>query len=126
LSIEDRVNEITFNSAMLKEMRAIAFVQKLLQQNMLKDEYRQKYRNVLIHAIRAEDVMRSFGMTTKFDTSWSVLNKLFEAGRKSTKDWITENFDKIGKVSSVDLEADYLKCCSRQKVEDCHEQRTFV
>ena len=52
--------------------------------------------------------MRSFGMTTKFDTSWNVLNKLFEAGRKCTKDWITENFDKIGKVSSVDLEADYL------------------
>ena len=96
LSIEDRVNEITFNSAMLKEMRAIAFVQKLLQQNMLKEEYRKKYRNVLIHAIRAEDVMRSFGMTTKFDTSWTVLTKLFEAGRQSAKDWMIENFDKIG------------------------------
>lgn len=108
LSIEDRVNEITFNSAMLKEMRAIAFVQKLLHQNMLKDEYKKKYRDVLIHAIRAEDVMRSFGMTTKFDTSWGVLNKLFEAGRKCAKEWTSTNFDKIGKVSSVDLEADYL------------------
>jgi NTE family protein len=108
LSIEDRVNEITFNSAMLKEMRAIAFVQKLLHENMLKEEYRKKYRDVLIHAIRADDVMRSFGMTTKFDTSWGVLTKLFDAGRECAKDWVEENFEKIGKMSSVDLEADYL------------------
>ena len=108
LSIEDRVNEITFNSAMLKEMRAIAFVQKLLHQNMLKEEYRKKYRDVLIHAIRAEDVMKNFSAATKLDTSWGVLSKLCEAGRQSAKDWITENFDKIGKVSSVDLELDYL------------------
>jgi NTE family protein len=115
LSIDDRVNEITFNSAMLKEMRAIAFVQKLLHQNMLKEEYRQKYRDVLIHAIRAEDVMRGFGMTTKFDTSWSVLTKLFDAGRRSSQDWISENFDKIGKISSVDLETDYLNVAVDRK-----------
>jgi len=115
LSIEDRVNEITFNSAMLKEMRAIAFVQKLLQQDMLKEEYRKKYKDVLIHAIRSEEVMRSFGMTTKFDTSWGVLTKLFEAGRQSAKDWIDANFDKIGKVSSVDLKADYLNVAVDRK-----------
>jgi NTE family protein len=115
LSIEDRVNEITFNSAMLKEMRAIGFVQKLLHQNMLKEEYKKKYRDVLIHAIRAEEVMRSFGMTTKFDTSWNVLNRLYEAGRKSAQEWVADNFDKIGKVSSVDLEADYLNVAVDRK-----------
>ena len=108
LAIEDRVNEITFNSAMLKEMRAIAFVQKLLHKDMLKEEHRSKYRDVLIHAIRAEDVMRSFGMTTKFDTSWAILTKLFDAGRKSAHEWVQQNFDKIGKMSSVDLDTDYL------------------
>lgn len=108
LAIEDRVNEITFNSAMLKEMRAIAFVQKLLHKDMLKEEHRSKYRDVLIHAIRAEDVMREFSAVTKFDTSWGMLTKLFEAGRTSAAEWVQQNFDKIGKMSSVDLEADYL------------------
>jgi NTE family protein len=115
LSIEDRVNEITFNSAMLKEMRAISFVQKLLQQNMLKEEYRKKYKDVLMHAIRAEDVMRNFDASTKLDTSWANLTKLFEAGRSSAKDWLYQNFDKIGKLSSVDLETDYLNVAVDRK-----------
>jgi len=116
MNIEDRVNEITFNSAMLKEMRAIAFVQKLLQQDMLKPEYRAKYRDVLMHAIRAEDVMRNFGMATKLDTSWSLLNKLFDAGRHAAKDWIIQNFDKIGHESSIDLDRDYLEIAVEKKL----------
>ena len=108
MDIADRVNEITFNSAMLKEMRAIGFVQKLLQRDMLKPEYQDKYKDVLMHAIRAETVMKDFGMATKIDTSWPLLNKLFEAGRKTAKSWAEENFDKIGKISSIDLERDYL------------------
>lgn len=107
-NIADRVNEITFNSAMLKEMRAIGFVQKLLQRDMLKPEYQDKYKDVLMHAIRAETVMKDFGMATKLDTSWPLLNKLFEAGRKTAKDWTEQHFDKIGKESSIDLDRDYL------------------
>jgi NTE family protein len=115
LSIEDRVNEITFNSAMLKEMRAIAFVQKLLHRGMLKEEYRAKYRDVLMHAIRAEDSMRNFSMATKFDTSWAMLSKLHQAGRSSAQQWVTANFDKIGKESSIDLEADYLNVANEKR-----------
>jgi len=115
MNIEDRVNEITFNSAMLKEMRAIAFVQKLMQNDMLKPEYRKKYRDVLMHAIRAEDVMKDIDMATKLDTSWPFLNKLCEAGRKTAKKWVSENFDKVGKVSSIDLEADYLNIAAVKK-----------
>lgn len=115
LGIEERVNEITFNSAMLKEMRAIAFVQKLLHQNMLKDEYKRKYRDVLMHAVRAEDVMRSIGSISKFDTSWAFLNKLYEAGRKSATEWVEQNFDKIGRESSINLETDYLNIAIDKK-----------
>lgn len=115
MNIEDRVNEITFNSAMLKEMRAIGFVQKLLQRDMLKPEYRNKYRDVLMHAIRADSVMRDFSMATKLDTSWPLLTRLFDAGRKTAKSWAEENFDKIGKMSSIDLEKDYLNIAVDEK-----------
>ena len=115
MNIEDRVNEITFNSAMLKEMRAIAFVQKLLERDMLKPEYRNKYKDVLMHAIRADDVMRDFGMATKLDTSWPLLNKLFDAGRQTAKSWMENHFDKIGKISSINLEQDYLNIAVDRK-----------
>lgn len=115
MNIEDRVNEITFNSAMLKEMRAIAFVQKLLERDMLKPEYRNKYKDVLMHAIRADTVMKDFGIATKLDTSWSLLSRLFDAGRKTAESWIAENFDQIGKVSTIDLEKDYLNIAVDKK-----------
>lgn len=115
MNIDDRVNEITFNSAMLKEMRAIAFVQKLLHNDMLKPEYRAKYRDVLMHAIRSENYMKDFGMATKLDTSWSLLKKLSDAGRVAAKQWIEQNFDKIGHQSSIDLERDYLDIATDKK-----------
>lgn len=115
MNIEDRVNEITFNSAMLKEMRAIAFVQKLLERDMLKPEYRRKYRDVLMHAIRSETVMKNFGTATKLDTSWPLLTKLFEAGRKTAQNWMIDHFDKIGRESSIDLEKDYLNIAVDEK-----------
>lgn len=115
MNIEDRVNEITFNSAMLKEMRAIGFVQKLLERDMLKPEYRNKYKDVLMHAIRAETVMRDFGMMTKLDTSWPLLSRLFEAGRKTAQEWVVDHFDKIGVESTVNLEKDYLDIAVDEK-----------
>ena len=33
---------------------------------------------------------------------------VFEAGRTSAAEWVQQNFDKIGKMSSVDLDTDYL------------------
>jgi NTE family protein len=117
LSIEDRVNEITFNSAMLKEMRAISFVQKLLQKDMLKDEYKDRYRDVLMHAIRSEEVMKNedFSSMTKLDTSWNLLEKLSQAGRNLTKKWLQQNFDKIGVKSSISLDDDYLEIAVDKK-----------
>ena len=55
-SIENRLNEITFNSSLLDELRAIAFVKKLITQNWLRDEYHDRLKNILIHAIRADKV----------------------------------------------------------------------
>lgn len=116
-AIEDRVNEITFNSAMLKEMRAIAFVQKLLHKNMLKSEHQGKYKDVYMHAIRAEDVMADFPSYTKFDTSWGLLKTLRDAGLTHAQNWLNSNFDKIGNESSVNLEHDYLDIAVDKKTD---------
>ena len=35
--IQNRVNEITFNSSLLKELRAVEFVRRLLHQGLLQD-----------------------------------------------------------------------------------------
>jgi NTE family protein len=108
MTIEERLNEITFNSAMLKELRAIAFVQKLVKNNMLRADVKHNYREVLLHAVRAEHALTKLSLSSKFDTSWPFLTKLRDAGRKAAQDWMTAHFTDIGRISTVNIEHDYL------------------
>ena len=107
-TIENRINEITFNSAFLKEMRSIAFVKKLINEDMLKDEYKNQYKDVLLHAVRADDVLCSLSIASKFDTDWGFLTYLRDLGREEGKNWLDKHYKDVGERSSVDIEKDYL------------------
>ncbi|MCB9982845.1 MAG: patatin-like phospholipase family protein [Rhodospirillales bacterium] len=107
-AIENRLNEITFNAALLKELRAIDFVQRLLGQDMLKDEHKDRYKDILLHAVRAEEVMRDLSAASKFNTDWGFLTALRDQGRIEGKKWLKTHFIDIGKRSSVDIPSDYL------------------
>ncbi|MCB1551107.1 MAG: patatin-like phospholipase family protein [Alphaproteobacteria bacterium] len=113
--IENRLNEVTFNASLLKELRAISFVQKLLSHDMIKEEYKSKYRDVLIHAIRAEDAMSELDLSSKFDTSWPFLKQLRDQGQQAAKDWLKNNYDAIGKKSTIDITRDYLEPRTKSK-----------
>lgn len=101
--IMNRINEISFNSSLLRELRAISFVHKLLDDGWLKDEYRDRLRDVRIHSIRSDEVMKEYDISSKFRTDRTFLSGLKEKGRAIADNWLSENFDNIGKKSSVDL-----------------------
>ena len=103
--ILDRMNEISFNSSLMREMRAIAFVTRLLDQKSLDD---QRYRRMLIHSIRNDEAMSKFSIETKLDASWQLLTELRDLGRSAATSWLAENFENVGKRTTVDLEALYL------------------
>jgi NTE family protein len=106
--IMDRVNEISFNSSLVAEMRAIAFVQKLISDGWIKEEFRANLRNMLMHAIRADRDLSHLGMESKLDPSWNHLTDLRDRGRARAAEWLEENFDALGRRSTVDIRADYL------------------
>jgi NTE family protein len=106
--IMDRLNEITFNASLLAELRAIAFVQKLVKEDQLKEELRERYRDIHVHAIRADDALGHLGVASKFRTDWDYLTGLRDLGRAAFDDWATRCSDKVGSVSSVDIQAEYL------------------
>jgi len=106
--IENRLNEITFNASLLKELRAIDFVQKLITQDMLKDEYKDQYKSINLHAIRADEALSNLSVASKFDTDWTFLKDLRDLGRQQAALWIKTNYKHIGKKSSVDIKRDYL------------------
>jgi NTE family protein len=107
-SIENRLNEITFNSSLIKEIRAIAFAKKLIREGWLKDEYKDQLKDMLIHAIRADDVMQDLSAASKFDTDWEFLTGLRDFGRVEAQKWLKNNFDSINKNDTVDLDREYL------------------
>jgi len=106
--IHNRVIEITFNSSLMQELRAVAFVQKLLRQNMLKEQYRSHFKNVFVHSIRTDKLMCDLGSPSKFNTDWNFLKELFNRGRTITENWLKHNFDELGQRSTVDLEKEFL------------------
>ncbi|APV52346.1 alpha/beta hydrolase [Betaproteobacteria bacterium GR16-43] len=106
--IENRLNELTFNSALIKEFRAIAFVGKMLEDGWLKPEFAGKVKNVLMHSIRADKALKDLGVASKFSTDWRFLQDLHDRGRKEAEGWLDEHFKKLGRESSVDLRAEFL------------------
>ena len=106
--IQNRVNEISFNSSLLRELRAIAFVTKLIEQGWLKDEYRAKLKRVLIHSILADETMGDLSVASKLNTDWTFLCDLRDRGRAAAAHWLEVNFDHVGYHSTVDLHSEFL------------------
>lgn len=106
--IINRLNEVTFNSSLLQELRAIAFVQKLIHQDWLKDEYKDHLKDIRMHAIRADKDMRALSISSKFNADWDFLTMLRDMGRKHAETWLKQNFDDIGKRSTIDIHKAYL------------------
>lgn len=106
--IFNRVNEITFNSSLLRELRAIAFVQNMIDRGWIKDEYRARFKRVLLHSIRADDALRDLSVASKFSCDWGFLCMLRDRGRAETTRWLAKSYDAIGERSSIDLGAEFL------------------
>jgi NTE family protein len=106
--IMNRINEISFNSSLMREMRAIAFVSKLIDDDWLKPEMKDKLSRVHVHAIRSDDVMSAFSVASKFNTDWDFLTHLRDLGREAAALWLDTHFNDINTRSSVDVRGEYL------------------
>ncbi|MFU8832307.1 MAG: patatin-like phospholipase family protein [Wenzhouxiangella sp.] len=102
LEIQNRMNEISFNSSLLKELRAIDFVDRLIRQGKLSAE---DYRQVRVHVIENQAELRPLGASSKMNVEWAFLTKLRDIGRETTSRWLDENYAAIGTQSTVDLRA---------------------
>jgi NTE family protein len=100
-----RINEISFNSSLFREMRAIAFVTKLIEDKKVTDG---SLKRMLIHSIEADDVMRKLGPSSKFNADWQFLMHLHDIGYSRAESWLASHFANIGVESTVDIQTKYL------------------
>jgi NTE family protein len=103
--IMNRINEISFNSSLMREMRAISFVTKLIDDGKLNEG---DVKRMYLHSIEADDVMRGLGVASKLNADWEFLMHMHEIGRDRAGAWLETTFDKLGVESSVDIRAKYL------------------
>ena len=103
--IMDRINEITFNGALIAEMRAIDFVKRLLAEGRLDPA---RYKDVLMHRIDGGETLEGFQASTKSSIDAVLIRKLKDLGSDSAKRWLAVHFGDLGKVSSIRIARDYL------------------
>jgi NTE family protein len=100
--IMNRMQEISFNTALIREMRTIAYLNRLVDEGEL-----GAGRRLLVHSIEAEDAVRKFSWSSRLNADWKFLSHLHALGRTRAGQWLTANFDNIGVKSTLDLQARY-------------------
>ncbi|GAB3630504.1 alpha/beta hydrolase [Pandoraea terrae] len=103
--ILDRVNTLSFNSSLMREMRAVDFVTRLIDEGALD---RTQYRRMFIHSIDAEQEMARLGVSSKFSADRKFICELFALGRERADAWLKANFDALGQRSSTDITKTFL------------------
>ncbi len=98
--IQDRINEITFNASLLREFRAIEFVSRLIEDGKLSNS---EYSKINIHRISALEEIPGLTASSKLNAEWDFFVYLRDHGRHAARLWLDENFDTIGKRSTIDL-----------------------
>jgi len=105
--IVNRINEITFNSSLIGEYRAIDFVARLIDQGKLpRGTGPGQYRRINIHRIVLDRFGTHFDAFSKLSTDFDFFNMLHVTGKRAARRFLDEHFDDIGVKSTVDLRAE--------------------
>ena len=102
--IQSRMNEISFNSSLLAELRAIGFAKRLLAQGAVKEG---QMKDIHVHMIADDALMNDLSAATKIVPVPSLLNRLKRAGQSAAIAFLDAHFDDLGRQSSVDLTSVY-------------------
>jgi NTE family protein len=98
--ILNRLNEVSFNAVLLKELRMIALLRGVAQSS---DEESARWARMRIHRI-ASELMLDLGYSSKLNAEWDFLTMLRDEGRKAAQGFLHRHCDDLGRVSSFDLD----------------------
>lgn len=102
-----RVNEITFNSSLQTELRAIDFVARLIEQGRLPHGTGpNEYRKIRVHRIVLEGLGERFSSAARLRNDYKSFDLLRKLGVRAARRFLDAHYDDIGVRSSVDLRAE--------------------
>lgn len=105
--IMNRVNEITFNSSLLSEYRAIEFVRRLIDQGRLpRGMGPGEYRRINVHRIVLDGSGKAYNSDRRLANDYDFFEMLRARGRRAARSFLDAHFADIGVKSTVDLTAE--------------------
>jgi NTE family protein len=105
--ILNRIDEITFNSSLIAEYRAIDFVARLIDQGRLpRGKGAGEYRRINVHRVALDSAFKELTADSKLDSDFTFFEMLRNGGQRAGRDFLSKHFDDIGVRSTVDLAAE--------------------
>ncbi|MGE5546082.1 MAG: patatin-like phospholipase family protein [Solirubrobacterales bacterium] len=105
-AILHRINEISFNASVMREMHALAFITRLVDKGWI--DRGAGVRRTHIHMIQDEALMAGLHASSKFNAEEAFLDLLFKAGRARAEEWLEAHWEAVGRTSTIDVSEVYL------------------
>jgi NTE family protein len=104
--ILNRLNEVSFNAVLLKELRMIALLRQVASSGNRTNTSNSEgalWARMRVHMVK-NNVMDQLGYSSKMNAEWEFLSMLKEAGRKAAEEFLAEHGGDIGKTSTLDID----------------------
>jgi NTE family protein len=102
----DRLNEISFNSPLMKELRMIALLRQVANPG---DGEGSRWAGMRTHRIWT-DKLADYGASSKLNAEWEFVSMLKEDGRHSADRFLAKHAEDLGKQSTTDLDVLLQEC----------------
>jgi NTE family protein len=98
--ILNRLNEVSFNAVLLKELRMIALLRHVTQPENCESA---RWADMRIHRITSE-MMVELGYSSKLNAEWEFLCMLRDEGRRASATFLSAHGDDLGRRSTFNLD----------------------
>lgn len=103
-AIADRINDLTFNASLIAQMRTISIINELVAQGI---DGVNAGESIHLHRIDGGQELEQMPAETKVRPTPATLLTLFELGQRQARNWLEQDLDKVGRISSVAIHPDY-------------------
>jgi NTE family protein len=104
--ILNRLNEISFNSPLAKELRMIALLRQVADPGSGEGA---RWAQMKTHRIKS-DMLATFGSSSKLNAEWAFVTKLHAEGRRAASEFLETHGGDLGERSTADLDILLAEC----------------
>jgi NTE family protein len=101
MEIENRLNEISFNSPLVKELRMAALLRRVADPGSSEGA---KWAKMRIHRVASEEIMLQLGYSSKLLAEWAFFQMLRDEGRRAADTFLASHGADIGVRSTLNID----------------------